>query len=119
VTRRGFQVAPCGLCDQPYGLGDRVRVAGGRPVLACGPGGGSGPGLAILALACPLYAMDLTVLHLAVPAISADPPPSSTHLLRITDIYGFVNRHGAMQQPSPHGTPRRSGGSRPSAAMAD
>ena len=27
-------------------------------------------GLAVLALACLLYAMDLTVLHLAVPALS-------------------------------------------------
>jgi DHA2 family multidrug resistance protein-like MFS transporter len=29
-------------------------------------------GLAVLALACVLYAMDLTVLHLAVPSLSAD-----------------------------------------------
>ncbi|HEV8650987.1 MAG TPA: MFS transporter, partial [Actinomycetes bacterium] len=29
-------------------------------------------GLAVLALACLLYAMDLTVLHLAVPSLSAD-----------------------------------------------
>ena len=29
-------------------------------------------GLAVLALACLLYAMDLTVLHLAVPALSED-----------------------------------------------
>ena len=47
-------------------------------------------GLAVLALACLLYAMDLTVLHLAVPAISQDLRPSSTQLLWITDIYGFM-----------------------------
>ena len=47
-------------------------------------------GLAVLALACLLYAMDLTVLHLAVPALSEDLQPSSTQLLWITDIYGFM-----------------------------
>jgi MFS transporter, DHA2 family, multidrug resistance protein len=46
-------------------------------------------GLAVLALAALLYVMDLTVLHLAVPAISADLEPSSTQLLWIIDIYGF------------------------------
>jgi MFS transporter, DHA2 family, multidrug resistance protein len=46
-------------------------------------------GLAVLALACLLYVMDLTVLHLAVPAISADLRPSSAQLLWIIDIYGF------------------------------
>src|ERR671914_287656 len=47
-------------------------------------------GLAVIALACVLYVMDLTVLHLAVPAISADLRPSSAQLLWIIDIYGFV-----------------------------
>ena len=47
-------------------------------------------GLAVLALACLLYAMDLTVLHLAVPSLSADLRPSSSQLLWITDIYGFM-----------------------------
>jgi DHA2 family multidrug resistance protein-like MFS transporter len=47
-------------------------------------------GLAVLALACLLYAMDLTVLHLAVPALSEDLRPSSAQLLWITDIYGFM-----------------------------
>lgn len=47
-------------------------------------------GLAVLALACVLYAMDLTVLHLAVPSLSADLKPSSAQLLWIVDIYGFV-----------------------------
>jgi len=47
-------------------------------------------GLAVIALACVLYVMDLTVLHLAVPAISADLQPSSAQLLWIIDIYGFM-----------------------------
>jgi MFS transporter, DHA2 family, multidrug resistance protein len=47
-------------------------------------------GLAVIALACVLYVMDLTVLHLAIPAISAELRPSSAELLWIIDIYGFV-----------------------------
>src|SRR5918999_725256 len=47
-------------------------------------------GLAVIAVACVLYVMDLTVLHLAVPAISADLQPSSAQLLWIIDIYGFL-----------------------------
>ena len=47
-------------------------------------------GLAVLALACLLYVMDLTVLHLAVPAISRELHPSSAQLLWIVDIYGFM-----------------------------
>lgn len=46
-------------------------------------------GLCVLSLACVLYAMDLTVLHLAVPQISADLHPTSSQLLWIMDIYGF------------------------------
>jgi DHA2 family multidrug resistance protein-like MFS transporter len=47
-------------------------------------------GLAVLSLACLLYVMDLTVLHLAVPAISRDLQPTSAELLWIIDIYGFM-----------------------------
>jgi DHA2 family multidrug resistance protein-like MFS transporter len=47
-------------------------------------------GLGVIALGCVLYVMDLTVLHLAVPAISADLQPSSSQLLWIIDIYGFL-----------------------------
>lgn len=47
-------------------------------------------GLAVLALACVLYAMDLTVLHLAVPSLSAELKPTSAQLLWIVDIYGFL-----------------------------
>jgi DHA2 family multidrug resistance protein-like MFS transporter len=37
-----------------------------------------------------LYSMDLTVLHLAVPALTRDLQPSSAQLLWIIDIYGFL-----------------------------
>ena len=47
-------------------------------------------GLAVLALPCLLYSMDLTVLHLAVPKLTADLRPSSVELLWIIDIYGFL-----------------------------
>ena len=47
-------------------------------------------GLSVLSLACLLYVMDLTVLHLAVPSISRELHPTSTQLLWIIDIYGFV-----------------------------
>src|SRR5256886_12436502 len=47
-------------------------------------------GLAVIALPCVLYAMDLTVLNLAVPHLSADLKPSSAQLLWILDIYGFL-----------------------------
>jgi DHA2 family multidrug resistance protein-like MFS transporter len=47
-------------------------------------------GLAVIALPCMLYSMDLTVLNLAVPHLSADLKPSSAQLLWILDIYGFL-----------------------------
>jgi DHA2 family multidrug resistance protein-like MFS transporter len=47
-------------------------------------------GLAVIALPCLLYSMDLTVLNLAVPRLSADLQPSSAQLLWIVDIYGFL-----------------------------
>jgi DHA2 family multidrug resistance protein-like MFS transporter len=47
-------------------------------------------GLAVLMLPTLLIAMDLTVLHLAVPAISRDLRPSSAQLLWIIDVYGFL-----------------------------
>jgi DHA2 family multidrug resistance protein-like MFS transporter len=46
-------------------------------------------GLAVIALPCVLYAMDLTVLNLAVPHLSEDLKPTSAQLLWILDIYGF------------------------------
>jgi MFS transporter, DHA2 family, multidrug resistance protein len=47
-------------------------------------------GLATLALPTLLIGVDMTVLHLAVPRLSADLAPSSTQLLWIVDIYGFL-----------------------------
>src|SRR5262245_41100875 len=37
-----------------------------------------------------VYAMDLTVLNLALPALSEDLQPTSSQLLWIVDIYGFL-----------------------------
>ena len=37
-----------------------------------------------------LYSMDLTVLNLALPSLAADLKPSSSQLLWIVDIYGFL-----------------------------
>ncbi|MGH7503276.1 MAG: MFS transporter [Longimicrobiales bacterium] len=47
-------------------------------------------GLAVIALPCLLYSMDLTVLNLAIPSLSADLEPTSSQLLWIVDIYGFL-----------------------------
>lgn len=47
-------------------------------------------GLATIALPCLIYSMDLTVLYLAVPQITADLRPSASELLWIVDIYGFL-----------------------------
>jgi MFS transporter, DHA2 family, multidrug resistance protein len=47
-------------------------------------------GLGVIALPCLLYSMDLTVLNLAVPHLTADLKPSSSQLLWIVDIYGFL-----------------------------
>ncbi len=46
--------------------------------------------LGVIALPCLVYAMDLTVLNLALPAISADLRPTAAQLLWIIDIYGFM-----------------------------
>jgi MFS transporter, DHA2 family, multidrug resistance protein len=47
-------------------------------------------GLAVIALPCLLYAMDFTVLNLAVPQLSTDLKPTGAQLLWIVDIYGFM-----------------------------
>lgn len=46
--------------------------------------------LAVLALPCVVYAMDLTVANLAIPSLSEQLMPSSAQLLWIVDIYGFM-----------------------------
>jgi MFS transporter, DHA2 family, multidrug resistance protein len=61
-------------------MNDTTRTAGRREWI----------GLAVLALPTLLVTMDLSVLFLAVPELSKDLEPSSTQLLWITDIYGFL-----------------------------
>lgn len=46
--------------------------------------------LAVLALPCVLYSMDLTVLNLAIPSLTTDLKPTAAQLLWIVDIYGFL-----------------------------
>jgi MFS transporter, DHA2 family, multidrug resistance protein len=46
--------------------------------------------LAVIALPCLLYSMDLSVLYLALPSLTADLKPSGAQLLWISDVYGFM-----------------------------
>lgn len=46
--------------------------------------------LAVLAFPTLLVSMDMTILYLATPALSAALQPSATQLLWISDIYGFI-----------------------------
>jgi MFS transporter, DHA2 family, multidrug resistance protein len=59
-------------------------------VAATRAGGKEWIGLAVLTLPCLLVSMDLTVLYLAVPHLTADLRPSAAQLLWIVDIYGFL-----------------------------
>src|SRR5690606_8712277 len=47
-------------------------------------------GLAVLVLPTILLALDMTVLHLAAPRLSADLRPTGVQLLWILDVYGFL-----------------------------
>ncbi|MEU6711179.1 MFS transporter [Nonomuraea sp. NPDC046802] len=47
-------------------------------------------GLAVLAMPTVLLALDISVLHLAVPHLAADLAPSGTQLLWIMDVYAFM-----------------------------
>src|SRR5881392_2486748 len=47
-------------------------------------------GVAVLALPCMITVVDLTVLNLAVPHLTAALKPTGTQLLWIIDIYGFM-----------------------------
>ncbi|MEH3148597.1 MAG: MFS transporter [Methylobacterium frigidaeris] len=58
----------------------RPAAAGPRPWL----------GLALLALPTLLLGLDLTLLHLALPALAADLRPTATQALWIVDAYGFM-----------------------------
>jgi DHA2 family multidrug resistance protein-like MFS transporter len=72
VTMTDYEESECGTAIDP-------PIAGRREWI----------GLMVLGLANLLYVMDLTVLKLAIPAISTGLQPSSTQLLWIIDIYGF------------------------------
>lgn len=47
-------------------------------------------GLAVLTLPCVLVSMDISVLYLALPLLSADLAPTATQTLWIVDVYGFL-----------------------------
>src|SRR5687767_2100702 len=47
-------------------------------------------GLAVLALPTLLVSMDMTILYLALPSLSAELHPSGAQLLWISDVYAFV-----------------------------
>ena len=47
-------------------------------------------GFAVLALPTLLVSMDMTILYLATPSLSAALQPSGAELLWISDIYGFL-----------------------------
>ena len=61
----------------------------GPPVPPCRASRRDWISLAVLVLPCLVYAMDLTVLNLALPRISETLRPSAAQLLWIVDIYGF------------------------------
>ncbi|APU22659.1 MFS transporter [Actinoalloteichus sp. GBA129-24] len=47
-------------------------------------------GLAVLTLPVLLTSMDISILHMAIPAITEDLAPSSGEMLWILDVYGFL-----------------------------
>src|SRR6476660_1604543 len=85
TRRRASRAAPGYLRPSTHGCkGMNTSVASKRA------SGRDWLGLAVIALPCIVYAMDLTVLNLAVPSISRELHPSATQLLWIIDIYGFM-----------------------------
>ncbi len=86
-------------------------------IAATRAGGRAWVGLAVLTLPCLLVSMDLTVLYLAVPHLTADLKPSAAQLLWIVDIYGFLiagslDHHGDSWRPdraAPAAADRRGG----------
>ena len=77
--------------DQSRALARREGVADG---IAAATGMRAGRrewiGLSVLALPSLLISMDLTVLNLALPSLTADLAPSAAQTLWIVDIYGFL-----------------------------
>ncbi|WP_052371961.1 MFS transporter [Amycolatopsis taiwanensis] len=53
-------------------------------------GGREWAGLAVLILPCVLASMDMSVMFVALPSLTADLKPSSSELLWIMDAYGFL-----------------------------
>jgi DHA2 family multidrug resistance protein-like MFS transporter len=89
VGMTGTTVCP----DPPTPDCDDDTLAGLPPTAASVPlraGRREWLGLAVLALPTILIGLDGTVLHLAAPMLSADLAPSSSQLLWIIDVYGFV-----------------------------
>ena len=75
-------------CDiQTSHAGARFRA---EPALPARAGAREWLGLALLALPTILLGLDLTLLHLALPALAADLQPTSTEALWIMDAYGFM-----------------------------
>jgi len=81
--RRNISIGPDTQVDEPLHLKSKThRGDEGRPTRWIG--------LAVIALPCMLYSMDLTVLDLHC-RLSPEPlEPSSAELLWIVDIYGFL-----------------------------
>src|SRR5579864_804194 len=76
--------------DEPVGAARGAEGANVTATMSVRAGRREWIGLGVIALPCLLYAMDGTVLDLAVPRLSADLRPTSAQLLWIVDIYGFV-----------------------------
>lgn len=68
---------------------DHLDFSVSRPVSAAA-GARAWLGLALLALPTLLLGLDLTLLHLALPALAADLWPTSLEALWIMDAYGFM-----------------------------
>jgi len=75
-------------CRRPTGGGTEERSDTNTP--APRAGAKQWWGLAILVIPSTLLFMMLTILFLAAPNLAADLNPTSTQLLWILDIYGFV-----------------------------
>ena len=76
---------PCNT--QASDSGTRFRA---KARLAAKAGAREWLGLGLLALPTILLGLDLTLLHLALPALAADLQPTSTQALWIMDAYGFM-----------------------------
>lgn len=69
---------------------DHPDLSSSPPTATAAAGGRAWLGLALLALPTMLLGLDLTLLHLALPALAADLRPTSLEALWIMDAYGFM-----------------------------